>query len=314
MQTFSSQTIVIVNPRSANGKTGRRWPAIETMMHREFCRSFDVILTQGPSHATALTRQHLERGYRLVVAVGGDGLVNEVVNGFFEGKQNLYPEAVLGLLPVGSASDFVKSLGWDRDLSRAVRGLNGTQTRSIDVGRATFHGFRGEKRTRYFLNVADFGAGGAVVEKVNRSSRILGGALSFLWGILSTLPRYRNTEIQLAIDGGNEVSAVLNNVIVANGQYYGGCIRAAPDASIDDGRFQFVVVGDVTFAEVLWNLPRFLRGTHLTHPKVQSLHGRRLYATSTERVFIEMDGEIVGTLPGVFDVLPGALLLKVPDE
>ena len=312
--TSNSKTIVIVNPRSANGKTGRRWPAIEKIMHREFRSSFDAILTEGPSHAAALTRQHLEKGYRLVVAVGGDGLVNEVVNGFFEDGQNLHPEAALGLLPVGSSSDFVKSLGWDKDVSRAVRGLNGIQTRSIDVGRATFNGFRGEKRTRYFLNVADFGAGGAVVEKVNRTSKIFGGALSFLWGILSTLPRYRNTEIYLTIDGGRKMPAMLNNVIVANGQYYGGCIRAAPDASIDDGLLQFVVVGDVTFSEVLWNLPRFLRGTHLTHPKVQSLHGRRLGATSTERVFIEMDGELVGTLPGVFDILPGALLIKVSDE
>jgi YegS/Rv2252/BmrU family lipid kinase len=314
MRTTSFQTVLIVNPRSANGKTGRRWPTIEGIVHKEFRGRFDVVFTERPLHATTVTRQHLDRGYNLVVAVGGDGLVNEVVNGFFEGGQNLHPEAVLGLLPAGSASDFVKSLGWDRDLPEAVRRLNGTRTSRVDVGRATFRDFQGEKKTRCFLNVADFGAGGAVVEKVNHTSKIFGGALTFLWGILSTLPQYRNTQIHLTMDGGEEVSAMLNNVIVANGKYYGGCIKAAPDASIDDGHFQFVVVGDVTFSEVLWNLPRFLRGTHLTHPKVQSLHGRRLRATSRERVFIETDGELVGTLPGVFDILPGALLIKVSDE
>lgn len=313
MKTTGFETVVIVNPRSANGKTGRRWPTIEQTVHKEFGGRFDVVFTEGPLHATTVTRQHLDRGYNLIVAVGGDGLVNEVVNGFFEEGRNLYPEAALGLLPVGSASDFVKSLGWDRDLTGAVRRLNGTQTRRVDVGRATFRDFRGEEETRCFLNVADFGAGGAVVEKVNRTSKILGGALSFLWGILSTLPRYRNTEIHLTMDGGGEVSAMLNNVIVANGKYYGGCIKAAPDASIDDGCFQCVVVEDVTFSEVLWNLPRFLRGDHLTHPKVQSHHGKRLHATSTERVLIEVDGELVGTLPGTFDILPGALRIKVSD-
>jgi len=314
MKTTSFQTVLIVNPRSANGKTGRRWPTIEGIVHREFRGRFDVVFTEGPLHATTVTRQHLDRGYNLVVAVGGDGLVNEVVNGFFEDGQNLHPNAVLGLLPVGTASDFVKSLGWNRDLARAVRRLNGTQTRRVDVGRATFCDFQGEKRTRCFVNVADFGAGGAVVEKVNRTSKIFGGPFSFLWGILSILPRYRNTEIHLTMDGGGQVSAILNNVIVANGKYYGGCIRAAPDASIDDGCFQCVVVKDVTFSEVLWNLPRFLRGDHLTHPKVESHRAAWLRATSTERVLIEVDGELIGTLPGVFDILPRALLVRVSDE
>jgi len=313
MGTSNFQTVVIVNPRSANGKIGRRWSTIEEIVHAEFHGRFDVVFTEEPLHAMTLTREHLERGYNLVVAVGGDGLVNEVVNGFFEKGKNLYPQAALGLLPVGSASDFVKSLGWNRDLPGAVRRLNGTQTKWVDVGRVTFHDFQGEKKTRLFLNVADFGAGGAVVEKVNRTSKVLGGTLSFLWGILSTLPRYKNTEIHLAMDGGVDVSATLSNVIVANGNYYGGCIRAAPDASIDSGFFQCVVVKDVTFLEVLWNLPRFVRGDHLAHPKVISHHGKWLHATATKRTLLEADGELIGTLPGAFDILPRALRIKVSD-
>lgn len=284
------------------------------IIEAEFQERFDLVFTRGPLHATELARQHLQRGYEMIIAVGGDGTINEAVNGFFEKGKNLFPQAVLGILSAGSGGDFPKTLGWDRDLSRGARRLRGTRTRTVDVGRATFQNLQGDKETRYFLNVADFGSGGAVVEKVNRTSKVLGGSLSFLWGILSTLLRYKNKEIRFTIDRGEERSAILNNLIVANGKYYGGGLRSAPDAAIDDGLFQFVAIGDVTFPEIVWNLPRFRRGTHLAHPKIESYTGRRLSATSVEPVFIEMDGELVGTLPGAFEVLPGTLLLKVSDD
>jgi len=234
----SFKTVVIVNPRSANGATGRKWPAIRNTIEREFEDRFDVVFTESPLHAIELTRHHLQKGYERIIAVGGDGLINEVVNGFFEEDQNLFPRAVLGILSVGSGGDFIRTMGWERDLSSGARRLNGTQTKSVDVGRAIFHNAQGGKETRYFLNVADFGSGGAVVEKVNRTSKALGGSLSFLWGILSTLPRYKNKEIYFTIDGGEEKPAILNNLIVANGQYYGGGLKPAPDAAIDDGLFQ----------------------------------------------------------------------------
>jgi len=312
---FSSfRTIMIVNPSSANRSTGRKWPGTRKIIETAFRERFDVVFTEAPLHAIELTRNHLQRGYEMVVAVGGDGLINEVVNGFFEAGQNLFPRAVLGILSVGSGSDFIKTLGWNRDVFRGARRLNGTRTKSVDVGKAGFQDLHGVRQTRYFLNIADFGSGGAVVEKVNRTSKAVGGSLSFLWGILSTLPRYKNKEIRFTIDGGEEMSAILNNLIVANGKYYGGGLRSAPDATIDDGLFQVVAVGDVTFAEVLWNLPRFWRGTHLAHPKVESHIGGCLRATSKDPVFIEMDGELVGKLPAEFKILPRALLLKVSDD
>ncbi len=308
------RTILIVNPSSANGATGRKWPGIRKIIETEFQETFDVVFTERPLHATELTREHLDEGYEMVVVVGGDGLMNEVLNGFFENDQNLFPDAVLGILSVGTGGDFIKTLGWEKDLSKGAQRLRGTETQILDVGKATFLGLEGEEKTRYFLNIAEFGSGAAVVEKVNRTSKAFGGAISFLWGILSTLPGYKNKEIQFAIDGDTERSAVVNVVIVANGQYYGGGIRSAPDAAMDDGLFQVVMGGDLTFPEVVWILPRFRRGNHLSHPKVDSYIGRHLRATSTEPVFIEMDGELVGTLPGSFEVLPRAVRLKVHDD
>lgn len=311
--TSPFKTLFIVNPRSANGATGRRWPSIQKTIEAEFQGRFQVVLTEGPLHATELTRLYLEKGYQMVVTVGGDGLMNEVLNGFFENDRNLFPNAILGILSVGTGGDFIKTLGWEKDLSKGAQRLRGSETQFVDVGKATFHDFEAKEKTRYFLNIAEFGSGAAVVEKVNRTSKVLGGPLSFLWGILSTIPRYKNKEVHLAIDGGPEESRVLNVLIVANGQYYGGGIRSAPDAAIDDGLFQVIVGGDLTFPEVVWILPRFRRGNHLSHPKVDSYVGLRVTARARfeERVFIEMDGELVGTLPAVFEILPRALLLKV---
>jgi YegS/Rv2252/BmrU family lipid kinase len=308
------QTIMIVNPKSANGATGRRWLGLRRVIETGFGGPFDVVFTEAPLHATELACCYLQRGYQLVVAVGGDGLINEVVNGFFDAGQNLFPEAALGILSVGSGGDFIKSLGWSRDLFTAALRLEGSETRIIDVGKAVFQNLQGETQTRYFLNMADFGAGGAVVERVNRTTKAFGGTLSFLWGILSTLPTYRNKEIRFSINGAKETSAILNNLIVANGKYYGGGLKSAPDAVVDDGLFQFVAVGDVTFPEVLLNLRRFRRGTYLTHPKVRSYVGKSLSAKSIEPVFIDMDGELVGTLPAVFEILPRAIRLKVSKD
>jgi YegS/Rv2252/BmrU family lipid kinase len=310
---LSYKTVLIVNPRSANGATGRRWPAIEKTLENEFQETLDVVFTQSPLHATELTRVHLEKRYEMVVALGGDGLINEVVNGFFERDQNLFPHAVMGIISLGTASDFVRTMGWGRGLSGSAQRLGGTRTHAIDVGKASFQNFKDERKARYFLNVADFGSGGAVVERVNRTSKAFGGTISFLWGILSTLPRYKNKEIRFTIDRGPEKRRIINNLIIANGQYYGGGIRSAPDAAVDDGLFQFVTIGDLTFPEVVWNLPRFRRGTYLTHPKVDSYVGRRLSAGCDEPVLIELDGELVGTLPAEFEILPRALQVKVPD-
>ncbi len=236
-----------------------------------------------------------------------------MLNGFFESDRNLFPDAVLGVLSVGTGGDFIRTLSWTKDVTRGVQRLQGTKTQLVDVGKAKFHDLEGENKTRYFLNIAEFGSGAAVVEKVNRTSKVLGGFISFLWGILSTLPRYKNKEVHFTINGGEVKSTVLNTFIVANGQYYGGGIRSAPDAALDDGLFQVVTVGDLTFPQVVWNLPRFRRGTYLTHPKVDSYLGRLITATTQESVFVEMDGELVGTLPAEFKILPGALRLKVPE-
>lgn len=197
------KTFFVVNPKSANGATGRRWGELAATIARTLS-DFGVEFTHGPMDAVAITRQALKAGYECVVAVGGDGTINEVINGFFENDQALNPNAALGVLPRGTGGDFRRTFAWDTDFDAAVRRLKSPDTRPFDVGRLRCQGHDGAPATRYFANVCSFGVSGKVDEQVNASSKVLGGRASFLWGSLKSLVGWRGSvsESQLRWRGG----------------------------------------------------------------------------------------------------------------
>ena len=270
-------------------------------------------MTQGPRHATEMSREAAKAGYGLVVALGGDGTISEVVNGLLGDSEAPDADAVLGLLPLGTANDLGRTLGIPKELSSAVRALNVDGVRRVDVGKVTVLERDGRPSViRYFLNIADFGSGGAVVERVNRTTKAFGPQLSFLWGIIATMLSYQNPTITFSVDGDGEEEAIINDFIIANGKFFGGGLVPAPDAQMDDGQFDIVTLGDIGFVESVLNLPRLRRGTHLTHPKARFRRGKRVVARANERVLIEADGELVGPLPAVFEIIPQALRVKAP--
>jgi diacylglycerol kinase (ATP) len=179
------------------------------------------------------------------------------------------------------------------------------------LGKCSFVSLEGEQRSRFFINIADFGSGGAVVDKVNRTTKAFGGQISFLWGILTTLPTYKNKLTKYRIDDGPEEEQVLNTLVVANGRYYGGGIKPAPDAQLDDGMFDIVSIGDVGFLEAVSKLGKFRKGTHLGVSKVSFTRGRTVVADSDETQLVEMEGEMVGRLPARFELLPKAMNIVV---
>jgi diacylglycerol kinase (ATP) len=179
------------------------------------------------------------------------------------------------------------------------------------LGRCTFTGLDGEQQSRFFINIADFGSGGAVVDKVNRTTKVFGGQTSFLWGILTTLPTYKNKLTKYRIDDGPEEEQVLNTFIVANGRFYGGGLKPAPNAQLDDGLFDIVSIGDVGFLEAVSSLGKFRKGTYLEIPKVTFSKGKTVVASSEETQLVEMEGEVVGRLPARFEMLPKAMKIIV---
>jgi YegS/Rv2252/BmrU family lipid kinase len=299
----------IVNPASANGSTGKRWPAIwERISARG--PEHSALLTARPGHATDLAVGALTAGVDTVVAVGGDGTLSEVANGFFAGAER-YPNAALGLLPFGTGGDFRRTLGIPMDLDAAIESINARRLRNIDVGRIEMQGLEGGTLVRHFINIADAGIGGVVVERVNRTSKLFGGKASFMYASIATLLSYRPQEVAVKTEE-RSWSGRAQNVVVANGQYFGGSMHVAPAAEPDDGQFEVIVFGDIARFEAIRSINDIYKADHLKNPKVTGWRSGRVEVTSPERVLIDVDGEMCGTLPAIFTVLPKALSVVIP--
>lgn len=275
---------------------------------REAIGAFDLERTEYPGHATELVRRALKQGAERIVSVGGDGTHHETVNGFFEGSTAINPDAILAPLPMGTGSDLARTLGLPRGAD-AVSWLTQGATMRADVGRVTYLAHDGRHHCAHFLNVADFGAGGAVAEHVNRGSKQLGGFASFFLAVVRTLLTYRAPRFELTIDGQTCAQNALS-VIVANAEYYGGGIHVAPTALLDDGWFEVLVVHDLAFVKALANLRRFYVGDILDRPDlVRVFRAQSVTLSSPDRVLINLDGEQPGTLPAHVQLVPGALRL-----
>lgn len=304
------KVMAIVNPVSANGTTRKAWPAIARMMEKEGI-DFDWSFTPGRFAAPAMAADAVRKGYDMLVAVGGDGTVHEVLNGLFEDGRPLNPEARVGVVSRGTGSDYIRTLGIPKNEELAVKRLKGEAVRAVDIGAARFVGLDGSAGFRYFVNIADVGLGGETVQRVERTTKVFGGFVSFLYGTIATMLGYRNKRMVVTIDGGEPMEMKATTVVVANGRYFGGGMFVAPNALLDDGVFDVVILDNFGTVELITNLPKVYKGTHLTHPKIRAYRGRKVRITSPDRVYLEMDGELPGCLDAEFTVVPKGLLVKV---
>ncbi|UCD85759.1 MAG: diacylglycerol kinase family lipid kinase [Deltaproteobacteria bacterium] len=304
------KTKVIINPHSANRSTRRQWPGIAEGIKRSI-GDFDWEFTTGPNTAPELTRNALREGYEMVVGVGGDGTNNEIINGFFEADLAINPEAVYGMICRGTGSDLIRTLGIPRDPGEAARILAGKRTRRIDLGRLSFRDHRGREARRYFINIASFGIGGEVDARVNQTTKAFGGWISFLYGSVRANFAYKNKSVDIELDGDSLGTRKIFNSAIANGQYFGGGMRVAPQARMDDGLFDIVIMGDLSFLESVRMARLIYKGDHVNLPKIESFRGKKLSATSEQRVLLDVDGEQPGILPASLEIIPGAIRIKV---
>jgi YegS/Rv2252/BmrU family lipid kinase len=258
-----------------------------------------------------LAREALHDGYEMIVAVGGDGTVNEVVNGFFEAGSPVNPDAVFGVVPVGTGCDFIKTMGIPKESATLSQRLCGKAARTCDVGHFTCADDKGGNIERYFINIADFGVGGEAVERVNKTTKAFGGFASFLYGAVSTLLTYKSKKVKIQVDESYSDEILINNVVIANGQYFGGGMWVAPNAVIDDGLFDVLIFKHMGRLESLSNIPKIYKGTHIHHPNVKYMRGKTVTADSSEVVLLDVEGEQIGRLPARFDIIPLAVKVKV---
>ncbi|HEY9898434.1 MAG TPA: diacylglycerol kinase family protein [Pantanalinema sp.] len=304
-------TVFVVNPRAAQGAAGARWASMEARLRR-LGLSGEVRFTDGPGHARTLAAQALEEGARRIVAVGGDGTVNEVVNGFFVDGRPIAPEAALGILPAGTGGDLIRTLGIPRDPLKAAELLLSGRERRLDVGLAELVDDAGQRKARHFVNIAEAGLGGAVVDRINRGSKALGGFLTFLGGTLHAFATYRPTTMRITFDDAREVlEGRCWNVVVGNGRYFGGGMRVLPGAHPDDGLLDVMVVGDLPRAALFANVVAIYRGTHLDQPGVTWCRARKVRVECAEAQPIDLDGESARSTDAHFSILPGVLRLCV---
>ncbi len=301
---MTASHLLIVNPRS-RGSTARRWRQAEGQL-RAILPPFDAAFTKSSGDATRLAAEAVGR-YEVVVAVGGDGTTNEIVNGLVDAEGNVSPDTALGVIPSGTGGDFLRSLGLPRSPEAAAAVLARGHRRELDVGRARFLGFDGGQVTRYFINEAEVGMGAAVCQAVNRSSGRLGGAGTYLWGILATMFRHRDRPVSFSVDDGPAETLVLNNAWIANGRFSGGGIRSAPAAQLDDGCLDLVTIAHAGLLRRLWGIPKLRSGAFVEQSHVDYRTARRVEVTAETPVLVETDGEPVGTLPATFDLLPTRL-------
>ena len=297
---------LICNVRAGKGGVAGALPAVISELERRGLE-YDVIETTHRGHASEIARSRLEEGYRFLVAVGGDGTVHEVVNGMISDDRALVPDAVLGVVATGTGCDFVKTFGLPTDPTYAVGHLDGDDAFAIDIGKVTYMS-NGREETRYFPNIAEAGIGAAVVERAARLPRWLGPTVYF-FAFWMTLIKHKPATVTVdLVDRSYE--GPMNNLVVANCQYFGGGMRIAPKAVPTDGLLD-VQIEHANKREAIAIMPRVFKGQHIPHPQIKEAKRVRVSIESDRPLLVEADGEVLGTTPARFEVLKDVIRLKI---
>ena len=298
--------VLIVNRRAGRGVVSKSMPIVEGSL-KERDIPYEVHYTEGRGHATDIAREALKNDKRFLVAVGGDGTVHEVVNGMFENGEKIVPEPLLGVVAAGTGCDFIKTFGIPPMPAHAVAHLDGTGSFTIDVGKITFQTSGGEA-VRYFANIAEVGIGARVVERAESLPRFLGPTVYF-FAFWLTLRKHKMTDVRIdLVDRAYE--GPMNNLVVANGQFFGGGMKIAPKAAPTDGLFD-IQIEHASKREGLAIMPKVYRGQHVPHPKIEEAKRVEVSIDSSTPLLIEADGEVLGFTPARFELLKDAISLKV---
>jgi YegS/Rv2252/BmrU family lipid kinase len=293
---------IIVNPAAGAGKTAKKWPQIMTLL-KNLGLDFKHDMTEAPGHAVELAKAAVKKGYKLIVSVGGDGTIHEIVNGLYEAGGAA--EVAVGIVNTGTGADYIRTLGVPRRYKDACKCLLSPGRRTVDLGVVEYTK-GGHRKKRLFVNFAGIGFDAEVVRATTEKFKALGDMPSYLMGLFSTLMSYENRDVSIRIDGELGERRICT-VMLNNGRYAGGGMMPAPNADPGDGFFDLVIIDDITKPDLIMSIPRIYRGTHLTHPKVTLMRVREVEIIPALTSAVQADGELLGEAPARFTVLPAAL-------
>ena len=300
--------LIIFNPKSGRGITEREWASRAAVIRNQL-GPFDGKFTEKQGDAIRIAEEEATAGRKLIVAMGGDGTISEVANGILQSGM----PAELGVLPGGTGGDFRRTLNVPANLAQAARKLKEGNARSMDVGRISFVHHDGKKGTRYFINTASFGMSGQVASRANRSAKRLGGTVTYAVATFQTLFSYKYPNVSLQWDDQPASLLKVITVCIANGPSFGGGMRIAPRAKLNDGMFDMVIIGNLTPAQIVMNSYRLYTGSFLGLKNVAAMNVKKVNASPVnqdEEILMEADGETPGRLPATIEILPGALRIR----
>jgi YegS/Rv2252/BmrU family lipid kinase len=295
----------IVNPNAGNGKGHKDWDLIAGFMKKEQL-TFTVKFTESKGHAIILSREAVRAGSRNILVVGGDGTLNEVVNGIFTTDSCATTDILLALIPVGTGNDWGRMFGIPLDYEKAVRIISENNQMLHDIGIIRYHNGE-EKRQRYFINIAGLGFESVVVKRTNyQKDRGHSGKAIYFYNLLMSLLTYKNSRAEIIADGKAMVADIFS-INVGNGRYCGGGMRQTPDALPDDGLLDVTVIKGIGKIEIIRSLKMLYDGTILRHPKIDGYKCKNLKVSSEALMLAEADGESLGHTPAEFSILPASI-------
>jgi len=303
---------LIVNPASANGRTGRHFDRVARAVQAAL-GDFDSSFTRRPGDAVALARRAAESGVGLVVAVGGDGTASEVIDGLVEPGRGARPDLVFGFIPCGTGGDLSRTLGCPADPVQAARVLSARAERVVDVARVELTGHDGRTVVRHFANVGGAGIAGQVVRHAERMGKALGGKATFMLAAARALVGWRDQPVRWRIDGGDWSDESITSLSVCNGRFFGGGMMVAPGARMDDGLFDVTLWQGFGISDFVLRKGMLYDGTHLRLRNTRTFRGSvvEIEPRGVDPVLLDVDGEQPGMLPARFTVVPGALRARV---
>lgn len=303
---------VILNPTAGSGAAARKRAAIVAELTRGGVAP-EVVHTKGPGDAGRLVREARRDGVACVVLVGGDGTLNDAVQGYLNDDGGVERGPELGLIPSGTGGDFRRTFGIGDELGECAERVLTAPPRAVDLGLLSVTSHEGKTVRRAFINIASFGIGGLTDRIVNSTPKWMGGKAAFFTGTLRAMLVYKNAPVRVRVDGEVWLEAPIFNVALANGRYFGGGMMIAPDADPSDGQLDVVALHDMTRVQSAMLAQHVYKGTHLHERGVKATRGRRIeaepLAAGTE-VLVDMDGETPGRLPLAAELSPGALRLR----
>jgi len=305
---------VIINPVSAGGKTGARQAEILNALERKMGSEYSLCVTGEPLEAGFSARKAILEGNELIITIGGDGTIQETVNGFFSDGSLINPSCQLGIIDSGTGHGFAQSLGLPTGLEEQLEVIHRGRTHSIDLGRVVFSDKNSQPREHYFINECQAGIGGEVVKLVQSKHKRLGGFIAFGAVTLLTALRYPNQSMTVEIDRTTRITGRFIGVVVGNGNYMAGGMNLIPHAQLDDGLFDILLMHEQSIPQRLRNFPKIYSGRHLDSPKFTQYRGKKVTLSSSESVTFEADGEFLGSLPCSIEILPSVMQVRLTNS